>query len=113
MLNDLRYEIRDVFPAYPDILHKFVSQDIRLSCEDLALILLDAGANENEIEAITNTLLWFSFLGVAHDEEARYSYQLGYNLPKLKNYIQSTNPQALVFEVHPAFRRALEIKDAN
>ena len=109
MLNALSYEIRDVFPEYPKVLNAFIGQNHRLSTEDLEIIIMDTGVPEQEIENVKDTLLWFSFLGITHEEDARYSYQIGYNLAKLKNYIQSTNPQALVYVIHPAFRVALEV----
>ena len=110
MKNELAYEIRDVFPKYPDILHKFIGQSPRLSNEDLSIIMLDAEVADTDMESVKDTLLWFSFLGITHDDEGRYSYQHAYNLPKVKSYLQSPNPHALLYEIHPAFRVALEVK---
>ena len=109
MLNALSYEVRDVFPQYPNIVHSFIGQEYHLSSDDLALIIMDSEIPEAETETVKDTLLWFSFFGITHQDEGRYAYQIGYNLPKLKSYIKSPNPQALIYVIHPAFRSALEV----
>jgi hypothetical protein len=106
MLNDLRYEIRDVFPQYPEVLNKFIKQSGSLSKDDVALILMDAGVDERRIESVLDILLWFSFLGVIHQNEHHYSYQLHYNLPKIKSIFPS-NSSLPAFVIHPAFHMAL------
>jgi hypothetical protein len=108
MLNDLRYEMRDVFPHYPEILNEFLLQSRRLSGDDISLILLEAGVKNGDVDKVIDMLLWFAFLGVIRDEEETYSYLCMYNLPKLKSLI-SSNPGAMpIYVVHPAFRMALE-----
>ncbi len=110
MLNDLRYEIRDVFPQHPTIVHRFLGAKVRLSKEDLQLIFMDADVPETKVQEVTDALLWFCFLGVSRGEEGCYSYEIGYDLLKLKSYVQSDNQQALVYIVHPAFRTALDLQ---
>ena len=111
MMNDLRYEIRDVFPQYPEVLNKFIKHSSSMSKDDVMLILLDAGVDERRIENVLDILLWFSFLGVIHKNEHHYSYQLLYDLPKTKSFmLDSSSLPASV--IHPAFRMALNPLDS-
>jgi hypothetical protein len=108
MLNDLRYEMRDVFPSHPEILNGFLFQSWRLSRDDISLILLEAGVNDGDLDKVIDMLLWFAFLGVTRGQEETYSYRCMYNLPKLKSLIPSTPGSIPIYVIHPAFRMALE-----
>ena len=107
MLNDLRYEIRDMFPNNPEIVNKFMRQTTAFSHDDLWLLLSEAGIPEEKVDEVLDVLLWFSFLGVIYQQEENYTYQMLYNLPKLKNLINE-NKSFTNFIVHPAFRTSLK-----
>jgi hypothetical protein len=108
--NGLRLEIRDVFPKYPDLLHVFVGQEKVLSQDDIDLALTAASINTDNITEIIDVLLWFSFIGVKCDDDVRYSYQVSYDLKRLKTHLQGYQTSAKTFVVHPAFYQALELK---
>jgi hypothetical protein len=57
---------------------------------------------------VIDLLLWFSFPGVAtgDPDEARYSYNVGYNLRHLTEPIEKGRGR---FVIHPAFRSALRV----
>jgi hypothetical protein len=105
MLNDLRHEMRDVFPNNPDVLGAFRGSRRLISDEDLTVTLVHGNAEEADVAKIIDTLLWFSFIGVVSGDEERYSYQLGYQLSRLKALGGSGRR---TFAVHPAFHMALE-----
>ena len=107
MLNNLKYEIRDVFPNNPEILNRFVRQDMTFSHDDLWLILAESGVPEAQVDDVLDVLLWFSFLGVLYQQEEHYAYQVLYNLPKLKSLI-SRETGSVNFIVHPVFRASLK-----
>src|SRR5581483_10404793 len=108
MLNDLKYEMRDVFPQYPNVLNAFFGKEIHLSYNDIWLVLSDAGVKDSNINACLDALLWFSFLGVLRKDDERYSYQLLYDVSKLKSMSDFSNPDSKRYCLHPAFRSALE-----
>lgn len=103
MLNELRYEMRDIFPNIAEPLQAFIGTKRHLSHEDIEVLLLDAGIPEDKINETIEMLLWFSFLGVRKGEEEHYSYQFLYNTDKLKTLIKNTNPSDTVYLIHPSF----------
>jgi hypothetical protein len=107
MLNDLRHEIRDVFPAYGDVLSGFFRSKRVLSSDDLRLLLLCSEVAEDTVEKVIDALFWFAFLGVSVEGEEKYSYQLSYDLDRLKLLLARAPNQRYV--IHPAFHTALEI----
>ena len=109
MLNDLRYEIRDVFPDTPDLLLEFLDAEATLSREDIDLRLMSSGVPEDRFEDVRDLLLWFSFLGVKAGDDERYAFQYLYNVPKLKALVKETYDYVDVYTIHPAFRKALAL----
>lgn len=109
MLNELKYEMRDVYPQFPNVLNAFFGQGIHLSYNDIWLILSEASLGDAEIKASLDALLWFSFLGIIRKDEERYSYELLYDVSKLKNMTDLTNLDRKCYCIHPAFRAALEL----
>lgn len=110
MLEALRYEIRDVSPnnKYSLILQLFMRKHSNLSRDDLELILMEAEIPEDQIDSTIDQLMWFSFIGIKCGEENRFSYQVMYNIEKLKN-LAKTSIENSVYCIHPAFKSALEL----
>jgi hypothetical protein len=108
MTNDLRHEIRDVFPGQPDLLTAFFRSQRVLLEDDVRLALMCADVDQRETDKIIDTLLWFSFLGVVTGDDDRYSYQSMYNIDRLKA-LGAPKPN-LKCVIHPAFHTALEIQ---
>jgi len=105
-LQELSFELRQVYPEYGDMLYVFLGGPSTLS-EDLLLRTLDEGGIQEEaLGRFIDVLVWYGFLGViARDGEEAYAYQYHYGLERL--YHAARAPRRYV--VHPAFRRALEI----
>jgi hypothetical protein len=108
MTNDLRHEIRDVLSVQQDILSAFAKSSRVLSEDDVRLTLIVGNIEEAMADRVIDTLLWFSFLGVVTGEDERYSYQLSYNVERLRAV--ATRSPSLRFVIHPAFHTALEIQ---
>ena len=109
MMNDLRYEIADVCPQYPEILNSFVGEIGPLSLKQVQELLIElANVPPSECVKVLDLLLWFSFLGVAVDSDnRRYSYDVFYNIEKLKAGSRDKRADNEVYHIHPAFRKAL------
>ncbi len=110
MLNEIRYEMRDIFPNLPDPVLAFLGlTGGRMSREDIDLILMDSKIAEDQLEKVTDLLLWFSFLGIAKDDDEHYSYDFLYNILKLKALVKNAKPSDKIYTVHPAFQKALQV----
>ena len=104
MLQDLYYELRDVYPKYPDILYAFLGQSPNLDKEEVEILLSDK-VDAKSVQRVIDTLLWFSFIGIMDvDTKSYYSYQTDYNIERLKRHSGTSGKMS----IHPAFRAALE-----
>jgi hypothetical protein len=97
------FELKDINPKYQDILYNFFDCKSRLTYKQVTSLIKKNGVDDDEIPKIIELLVWFGFLGVMIAyEKTKYSYQVQYNIRKLR-----LNPESL-FEIHPTFTRALE-----
>jgi len=113
MLNDLRYEVRDVFPQLPDFAPAFLGTSEFLSLDDVALRLMEVGVPETQVEEVKSILLWFSFLGVRIADTESYAYEVSYDLAKLEaQHVKVVASQA-GYSIHPAFRAALSLANSH
>ena len=110
MLNELRYEVRDVLGNKKEPLLAFMGSNKYLSREDIELTLIELGVKEEEFEKMIDFLLWFSFIGVRLKEEEYYSYNFLYNIEKQKLLIKDDGNTSLIYCIHPAFRMALNVE---
>jgi hypothetical protein len=110
MLNSLRYEIRDIFPSYCDILHSFLEYPKELTEDEIRLAMIDAQLEHSDIGQLVDALLWFAFIGIGKGDDVRYSYDLAYDVEKLKAVQRGIEPAHRRYVVHPAFHSALEIR---
>ncbi|MDP4114531.1 MAG: hypothetical protein Q8903_00265 [Bacteroidota bacterium] len=111
MLNELRYEMRDVLNTKLDLILSFIDCKKYISKDEIELILLDNGIMESDIDKFINLFLWFSFIGIKDAEEEIYSYNYLYNVPKLNAIIKNKYDSNIVYCVHPTFRMSLNIKE--
>jgi hypothetical protein len=109
MLNELSYEMRDIFPEIRDPMLAFIGANNFLSYEDIEVMLLDVGIPEDKIKNTLDILLWFSFLGVRKKDDEHYAYQFLYNIDKLKAIVKDAKISDAVYSIHPAFRYAFKI----
>ena len=61
MLNEIRYEYRDVFPAHQDLLLGFLGVAPYLSMDYVHIVFLEANLPEKDWSKGFNMLLWYSF----------------------------------------------------
>ncbi len=108
MVNDLKHEMRDVFPLYTDIISAFRKSSRSLTYEDVRLTLLCAEVPEMQVDPVLETLLWFGFLGVITEDDERFAYRQLYNVERLRP--QGARWAELRFAIHPAFHVALELE---
>ncbi len=113
MLNELRYELRDIYPDLDDPLLEFLGTDYKLSKDELDLILMEAKVLETRLDRVRDLLLWFCFIGVTKNNEKHYAYQVQYSIPKLLAIIKEKKANEKAFIIHPAFRKTLEIRIAE
>ncbi len=113
MLNELRYEIRDIFPDLPDVALAFIGADNVMSGEEIDLRLSEAGVPENKLEEVREILLWFAFIGICMDDNESYSYIVSYNMAKLRATLKDTKESDMIYSIHPAFRRILSTVNKN
>jgi hypothetical protein len=113
MLQDLDYELHDVYPQFPNLLYEFIGCPARLSEERLSALLGAAGVGDADVGKVIQLLLWFGFLGMCEigDKES-YIYQVGYDLRRLVPPSLQRDGQRRQYVVHPGFRDALEAERA-
>jgi len=107
MLNELNYEIRDIFSDLPNIGLAFIGVPRVLSEDDVSRILVDYGVARDRVIKVRDILLWFAFLGFKVRENEHYSYDVSYNMAKLQGQTTTTNEVPTLYSIHPAFHKAL------
>jgi len=113
MFNELKYELRDIYPQYSDMLPEFLGVDITVSCDDLYLLAMGCGISEERWPDVVQSLLWFCFLGIKTESSEVYAYQLGYSRDRIKALLRGVGNCDKRFTIHPAFHRALLIGEGN
>ena len=84
LLNNIAFEMRDVFPTTSDVLYEFMESPVELSGSDVRRILVN-GVGNDIAEQVFDLLLWYGFLGVVReDNEATYIYEVKYDIKRLK-----------------------------
>lgn len=103
MLQNLIYEIKDIYPHYPNLIYEFLGCSEKLDISSIKSILAKASVGTGNYNQVLKILLWFCFIGIlAKDGNTKYAYQVNYDLQKLDIQDDST------FVIHPAFKISLE-----
>lgn len=104
-LQEVSFELRDVSPAYPDVLYAFIGAGCVISKDEVSERLRDGGVAEEQLEGTLELLVWFGFLGLTGGEEEseRYSYQFQHRVDRMVLGLKA----APMYVIHPAFRVAL------
>ena len=111
LLTDIGYEIQDVRPDADDILYAFVGERKTMGAKEYENILLESGIPDNDINVITDILLWYGFLGImVAGEEPRYIYSVNYDIRRLKTIKTKLGRKSVQYIVNPAFWDALEVE---
>jgi hypothetical protein len=80
LLNNIAFEIRDIFPAGADILYEFLEAPVELSGQEIHSIVTRV-VGHDKAEYLFELLLWYGFLGlVRDDQEITYFYQVNYSI---------------------------------
>jgi hypothetical protein len=102
-LVDITLEMKDVRPEYANVPYSFIGTSTILSREQVMEKLKEVGIPNEEIEAVSQLLLWFGFLGIyVSEEDERYSFQFEHNIKRMQAGLKTT-----AYCIHPAFRSAL------
>lgn len=110
LLNNIAFEVRDVFPAAGDLLYAFIESRLDISGEKVYRVIVEA-AGEERAEKVFDLLLWYGFLGVLRDnEEVTYIYDVKYDIRRLKGLIRKRGEGIATLRINPAFWRALEVQ---
>jgi hypothetical protein len=109
LLNNIDYEIRDVFRNAANVLYEFVESKAVMSGEAVREMVRKS-AGEASWEGIFDLLLWYGFLGlIREDGEATYIHSVKYDIRRLKALIKKKDLSEVRFRINPAFWRALEV----
>ncbi len=109
-LNNINFEIRDVFPAAADVLYDFIESPALLSLQQVRDLLVRR-VGEGTWEKLLELLLWYGFLGIVRDGgEATYIYHVRYDIKRLQGLLGKADDGRKVFAINAAFWRALEAR---
>lgn len=110
LLNNIGFELQDVFPAAKDVLYEFLESPVRLAGRDI-LSALGGAVNEEEKRQLFELLLWYGIFGVVMDtERVSYIYDANYDLKRLLKLAERRGGYDAQFYLNPAFWRALEVQ---
>jgi hypothetical protein len=109
MLDELRYEIRDNYPDFPDFALSFLNVSAPMTEAEVAEHLREAHVPEEKLAEVRDILLWFSFLGVHLPQGDTYSYEVFYDVPKLQAQGRANDKAEILYTIHPAFKQALTV----
>ncbi len=110
LINDISYEIQDVFPIAKDSLYEFIECPSELDEESLQTILARVSEETTIQEKILNLLLWYGFLGFRGKEgNPIYIYSVDYDMKRLLSLLKKRSEE-IIYLINPAFWRGLEIK---
>lgn len=106
LFQSLIFELADINKDYEEVMYGFIDCPSRMNEATLTKRLTDVGLFHSETQKLIDLLLWFGFLGIqsAEDEDPLFSYQVNYNLKRLRPTVQREN---INFVIHPAFRTSL------
>ena len=110
LLVELDRELSDVFPQASNLLYYFIDSTRTLTVQELDKIILEAGIDASDIEAIREFLLYHGVLGLSLENKDQYIFDVGYDLKQIQIRLTRLAENAR-FVLNPAFIPALEIKD--
>ncbi len=108
LLENVNFEVRDVYPAAGDLLYEFIGASELQVGTDLQN-LLESRVGE-KWRTLLELLLWYGFVGVVRDDaETSYVYSVKYDMRRLRALAFKSDLACTMFRINPAFWRALEI----
>ena len=110
LVNDISYEIQDIFPFEKEVLYEFIECSAELSKEALFDILSDLSNDAAVQNDILDILLWYGFLGFRKiNGDPKYIYSVRYDMKRFKSLIRKRTEEGIVYTINPAFWKGLEI----
>jgi hypothetical protein len=111
LVNDICYEIQDVFPPAKDILYEFIECPSELDNTTMRSILDKVTPNPDEQDKILDLLLWYGVIGFRREDgEFTFIYSVRYDMKRLKTLLKKRDIESLTYVINPAFWKGLEIK---
>lgn len=108
IFNELKYEFRDIYPQFSDLLINFLGSEPMMSRDDITLYAMEAGISEELTGDVLYALLWFCVLGIESKGQINYAYDMKYNSDRLNKMMGDIGSDRRLV-LHPAFRKALMI----
>ena len=110
LLNNIMFEIRDVFPTGAEVLYEFLESPVEFQGNTVRQILTQA-VGDDQWQRMLDVLLWYGFLGVVReDQEVTYIYDVTYDMRRLMGLIRRRGDDQVRFRINPAFWQALEVR---
>ena len=111
LVNDISYEIQDIFTPAKDILYEFIESPSELDSASLKLILAKISSDPAVQERTLDLLLWYGVIGFRkEDGNPTYIYSVRYDMKRMKALMEKRDHNGLVYLVNPAFWKGLEVK---
>jgi len=110
LVNDISYEIQDVYPPAQNVLYELLECSCELKISTINEILSKLSEDKAIQERILDLLLWYGVIGFRRDNgEATYIYSVRYDMKRLKTLMKKHEQDDLIFIINPAFWKGLEI----
>lgn len=111
LINDIGYEMQDVFPPAKDVLYEFIECPSELDERHLQSILAKISTDTLIQEKVLDLLLWYGIIGFRRlVGDPTYVYSVHYDIKILKMLVKKHRDEGLVYVINPAFWKGLEIK---
>lgn len=107
LLTDIGYEINDVESNINDILYAFIGSNAVVKKNEILSVLCEFGVSEQYFEKIFELLLWYGFIGLLINDEAKYIYNFNYSMQLMAGIIKKKGN--IDYLINPAFWPALMI----
>lgn len=114
LVNDISFEMQDVFPPAKDVLYEFIECPSEMDNSSLRTILANISEEAATQDKILDLLLWYGVIGFSRLEgEPTYIYSVRYDMKRLKALLKKHENEGLVYQINPAFWKGLEIKSSR
>ena len=108
LLTDIGYEIHDVDNRVDDILYEFIGSKSIIKKDEILNVLSEFGVDSSFHEKIFELLLWYGFIGLFIEEEAKYIYDFNYSMKLVAGMIKKNGD--INYIINMAFWPALQIE---
>ncbi len=110
LVNDICYEMRDVFPDAKDILYELIECPSKMKMDHFKTALSRMSADAVLQERLLDILIWYGVIGFLKEEsEPTYIYSVGYDIKRLKAMLRKRSDKDITFVINPAFWKGLDI----